>query len=535
MSADLASRLRALAHDYHEGRLTLAAYRKLRAPLLDSLELPGAWVADDTTVTRPRGARPLGSAGQSAQADSARKSAGSRARLLAAAGLVGVLLVAGIVIWSLRDSRPDADPLPAEAGGAGVASRSVQVHAVIAPFMERGDWSDRRVAALNAALLELGTDQIAAAANEPWFGQFVQSLRRRLKEQQALAMRPLAPDNSPLAALAVTVGLDLESPDAAIRIPQIEAPRQEAPQRQAPVRKPEQVLQAESREQPPASASEQPQAQERVTTAAAPAAEASVREASATEQAAAPASAQSSTTCRLELIGSRRPLCHDVLPSGEEGPQLALIPAGEFDMGSTESASEQPVHRVKIARPFAISVHEVSQAEFGLFCKHTGRTCPPQPWSGDDYPVVNVSWQDASDYAEWLSEVTQRRYRLPSEAEWEYAARAGQTGLYPSGDALSPTDAHFSMLGRQERPARRSQKFNPNRFRLFHTVGNVREWVQDGWRESFATETVATGLRVVRGGSYADGAQRLRLSIREGLPAGTRDALTGFRVVRELP
>jgi formylglycine-generating enzyme required for sulfatase activity len=188
-------------------------------------------------------------------------------------------------------------------------------------------------------------------------------------------------------------------------------------------------------------------------------------------------------------------------------------------------------------------VHEVSQGEFESYCEDTGRSCAAQPWTGKDYPVVNVSWQEARAYAEWLSRATGFRYRLPSEAEWEYAARAGQSGLVPGGDIPSPTDAHYSMRTSLTAPAPRSQKFNDNAFRLMHTLGNLREWVEDGWIENFtgapsdggAVSSSANGMRVVRGGSYADSAAKLRLSVREGLPSDTRDALTGFRVLREVP
>jgi len=156
---------------------------------------------------------------------------------------------------------------------------------------------------------------------------------------------------------------------------------------------------------------------------------------------------------------------------------------------------------------------------------------------------VNVTWDDARAYTAWLSSVTHHRYALPTEAQWEYAARAGRTGLFPSGDTLSPTDAQYSMLAKQTAAARRSQKFNANAFRLLHTVGNVREWVDDAWKQNFAGApadgSAATATQpaqhVVRGGSYTDGAARLRLSMREGLPAATRDVTTGFRIVRELP
>jgi formylglycine-generating enzyme required for sulfatase activity len=247
--------------------------------------------------------------------------------------------------------------------------------------------------------------------------------------------------------------------------------------------------------------------------------------------------------CRTELIGSRRPFCHDMLAPNVVGPSMALIPAGAFDMGSTAAADEQPVHHVTIRAPFAISIYEVSQGEFAEYCRRAGRACPPQPWSGDDYPVVNVSWDDARAYASWLSTVTHQRYALPTEAQWEYAARAGRTGLFPSGETLSPTDAHYSMLTKQTAAARRSQKFNANAFRLMHTVGNVREWVEDAWTPTFAgapndgsaISLTQSAQRVVRGGSYTDGASRLRLSLREGLPASTRDETTGFRIARELP
>src|SRR5262249_50414259 len=127
--------------------------------------------------------------------------------------------------------------------------------------------------------------------------------------------------------------------------------------------------------------------------------------------------------------------------------------------------------------------------------------------------------------------------------QWEYAARAGRTGLFPSGDALSPTDAYYSLLNKQTTAARRGQKFNANAFRLVHTVGNVREWVDDAWATNFASaptdgsalKSAKPTMRVVRGGSYTDGAARLRLSLREGLAPNTRDTTTGFRIVRELP
>jgi formylglycine-generating enzyme required for sulfatase activity len=211
-------------------------------------------------------------------------------------------------------------------------------------------------------------------------------------------------------------------------------------------------------------------------------------------------------------------------------------------MGNADVASERPVRHVTIAKPFAVSVQEVSQGEFRLFCERTGRTCPAQPWSGDDYPVVEVTWADAHAYVEWLSKASGHPYRLPSEAEWEYAARAGHTGLFPSGDSLSPADVYYSATSTLTSPAPRSKHFNANDWHLLNMVGNVREWVEDSWSPNLETSPTDGSARadhdphigVVRGGAYADLKQKLRLSTREPLSRDSHDGLTGIRLVRVL-
>ena len=693
MSADVAARLRMLAQDHHDGRLDLAAYRALRAPLLDSLVLNTALVASAMEITQPRAAvratiedattRPgkpnasgaaatsgatassgswpvaapgaqndsapagvqnvgatggapsggasagawsggalagarngdasgawigsdspggqnggtgagphVGSGASSAQnggtARDARADSGASKRPSLGIVAIGVVLVAvaAIAFWMWRGSSPGgADAGPVQAGAAD------HVHDLIAPFIDRGDWSDGRLTSLNASLLELGGAQIATVTRETWFQRFVDELRRRLKEQQALAATPLTVDTSPLAALAVTVGIDLNSPDAAIHIATLPPPPTAAEPSTA-ARAAEKRAKSAARHAGDGieastgghhGALGTHSAGSAGADAAAGAdgdlgaggAGASDTSANGTGGARGGAGTSSDTSanrprgggsttamgsvpgssirsgiadggenaCRAELIGSRRPLCHDTLPAGNEAPLLALVPAGGFAMGGTLAAEERPVHRVTIREPFAISVYEVSQGEFKQFCEQTNRTCAQQPWSGDDYPVVNVSWDDAHAYTEWLTSVTHHRYSLPTEAQWEYAARAGQTGLFPGGDALSPTDAHYSMVAKQTTAARRAEKYKANAFRLVHVVGNVREWVEDGWSPNFssapadgsAVKVAQASTRVARGGSYTDGAARLRLSMREALPAGTRDTTTGFRIVRELP
>jgi formylglycine-generating enzyme required for sulfatase activity len=486
---------------------------------------------------------------------------------------VVVLAVVGLGVW-LWPGRPASDANPSN--DAPATAEQDRVRDLVTRFADRGDWSDARLVMLNTDLLELGGARLSQAAADPWFQRFVDEVRQRLKEQQALASAPLSADNSPLAALAVTLGLNLNAPDAAIRIATLPPPQlPDAASASRPGVKTSSTSAASpavhnspgigDSARAPLNAQDSASQVAAAAGATAPAPNGNAitgaqtgatpaTSAADTSASARPATSASSNTsaeaaaregaCHTDLIGTRRPFCHDILPSGAEGPPLALIPAGAFDMGSTAAAEEQPVHHVTIRAPFAISVYEVSQGEFKQFCSQADRPCPKQPWSGDDYPMVNVTWDEARAYTAWLSSVTHQHYSLPTEAQWEYAARAGRTGLFPSGDALSPTDAHYSMLAKQTAAARRSQKFNANAFRLMHTLGNVREWVEDAWSPTFAAApadgsaaAVSQSIqqRVARGGSYADGAARLRLSFREGLPAGTRDAMTGFRIVRELP
>lgn len=546
MSAEVAARLRSLAQDHHDGRLDLAAYRALRAPLLDSLA-PGGPMASAAEITQPRDAvrqaqrdaitrpgRPrAASPGSGTSAVSAGPLVSSR-RLrqltVAIAVAIVVVAVAGLSMWIDREPPQSGAAGAATAGTTPVSGTGVQ--ALLQEFVASGDWSDARITTLNASLLELGGGHIGAAAHNEGFQKFVDELRRRLKEQQALSPTRLTVDNSPLAALAVTVGLDLNSPDAALHIVPLPPPppppstdAKVAASDHAGPRVSQQV--AQKNETTPASAHDEP------AVAAVPSA----------QVAADTTAVTTADACRVELVRSRRPLCHDALPGGFAGPEMALVPAGAFDMGSTAAPEEEPVHHVTLAQPFAVAVYEVSQGEFKQFCDSTHRACMAQPWTGDDFPVVNVSWDEARAYTDWLTSVTHHHYSLPTEAQWEYAARAGSTGPFPGGSAtLSPTDANYSMLQRQTVAARRSQRFNANAFRLLHTVGNVREWVEDGWTRNFdnapndgtAVKSAQAAMRVVRGGSYTDGPTRLRLSMREALAPSTRDVTTGFRIVREL-
>jgi len=170
-------------------------------------------------------------------------------------------------------------------------------------------------------------------------------------------------------------------------------------------------------------------------------------------------------------------------------PEMVIIPAGSFMMGSIESASsaydEKPQHQVTIKYPFAIGRCEVTFADYDLFVIATGVKRPDDDgWGGSDRPVINVSWDDAQDYVRWLSQVTGRRYRLPTEAEWEYAARAGTSTDYYWVDHQDINDFSWYV---ENSAARRNPvgKKKANKFGLYDMAGNVWEWVEDCWHENY--------------------------------------------------
>jgi formylglycine-generating enzyme required for sulfatase activity len=197
-------------------------------------------------------------------------------------------------------------------------------------------------------------------------------------------------------------------------------------------------------------------------------------------------------------------------------PQLVVIPAGSFWMGDLSGGGdddEKPVHRVTIPRSFAVGKYEVTFAEWDA-CVSAGG-CRHSPgdagWGRDRRPVINVSWDDAQSYIKWISGKTGMTYRLLSESEWEYVARAGSKTKYPWGNEIGSSEANCngcgsSWDGTQTAPV---GSFSSNRFGLHDTVGNVWEWVGDCWNGSYAGApsdgSAQTGgdcsRRVLRGGS----------------------------------
>jgi len=231
-------------------------------------------------------------------------------------------------------------------------------------------------------------------------------------------------------------------------------------------------------------------------------------------------------------------------------PELAAIPAGSYLRGSSSEQaghdpSEGPVSRVEFARGFALGRYEVTFAQWDLCVAEGGCTSTPidRGWGRGTRPVIYVSWTDVNEYLAWLGARTGKRYRLPSEAEWEYAARAGAATAFPWGDAMLPERANCQDC----RPAGSDQtfpvgSFPPNAFGLYDVVGNVWEWVADCWNGSYAGAPAdgapwligECGKRVVRGGAWGLPASDLRLARRVGDQTDLRSGRRGFRVARDL-
>jgi formylglycine-generating enzyme required for sulfatase activity len=275
-----------------------------------------------------------------------------------------------------------------------------------------------------------------------------------------------------------------------------------------------------------------------------------------------------------------------------EGPEMVVIPAGVFVMGSPSGEAgrdndEGPQRQVLVTRPFAMSRCEVTVAEFRQFVEETGYKpsvdgcyvwdaakgkamikqgagwrAPGFSQSAQD-PVVCVNWNDANAYAKWLSQRTGANYRLPSEAEWEYAARAGTTTSRYWGEASEKACQFANVYDQVGEEAYRSGweahqcsdgqantapvgSYYPNGFGLYDMLGNVWEWGADCWFDNYegagrdtsarrAPEGEGCAERVVRGGGWLYGPADVRSANRFGLrPDGAGDNL-GFRLARTLP
>jgi formylglycine-generating enzyme required for sulfatase activity len=231
-------------------------------------------------------------------------------------------------------------------------------------------------------------------------------------------------------------------------------------------------------------------------------------------------------------------------------PEMIVVPAGSFMMGSpvTEqgrSDDEGPQHEVTIAKPFAVSKFDVTFADWDA-CVSVGE-CPEVSDDGmgqGTKPVIDVTWDEAQAYIAWFSWITRKPYRLLTEAEWEYAARAGTTTAYPWGNEIAKGNANCAGCGGQWDSKETSPvgSFKPNAFGLFDTVGNAWQWVEDCYHDSYngapadgsAWTTGDCKARVVRGGSWVDLPQGLRSAGRFAIASYSRFPNLGFRVARTL-
>jgi formylglycine-generating enzyme required for sulfatase activity len=282
----------------------------------------------------------------------------------------------------------------------------------------------------------------------------------------------------------------------------------------------------------------------------------------------------------------------DALQSGARGPEMVVVPHGAFRMGASEregTDSERPAHYVRFERGFAMSRTEVTVGQFREFVHASGYRPTADRrghslvyeerngnfvlhdnagWdaaydgsrAGDDLPVLHVSARDAEAYAAWLAETSGQRYRVPSEAEFEYALRAGSQARYPWGDGAPPPGAGNMTGGRDTSSTGRHwasgfvgygdgywgpapvASFQANAYGLHDLAGNVSEWVADCWHDGYrrAPDDGAAWLnpgcrtRVARGGSWASSPAQTRSAWRAPVQADTTNARIGFRVVREL-
>ncbi|HEV8524534.1 MAG TPA: formylglycine-generating enzyme family protein [Terriglobales bacterium] len=225
-------------------------------------------------------------------------------------------------------------------------------------------------------------------------------------------------------------------------------------------------------------------------------------------------------------------------------PPLVRIPEGWFTMGSDAGRDdERPAHRVWVDA-FCLAAFQVRNAEYAEFLRVTG-VSPPTLWhdphfSHPDQPVVSVSWFDAGAYCQWLTGVTGRRYRLPTEAEWERAARGSVDGqLFPWGD--EPPESRPEYHARWKTGPEPVGRFAPNAFGLYDICENVHEWCSDWYRADYYRVSpernpqgpVEGSRRASRGGSWRHHIRIARCSARSSIPPDYQYADYGFRVASD--
>ena len=235
-------------------------------------------------------------------------------------------------------------------------------------------------------------------------------------------------------------------------------------------------------------------------------------------------------------------------------PHMMIVPAGEFTMGSPPAEQQaEAQHRVTIAAPFAVSKFEITFDDWNA-CVSDGGCDNVRPndegWGRGRHPVIHMSFDLAKNYVTWLSRKTGKTYRLLTEAEWEYAARAGTTTTFAFGDTLSPGSANYNASTDGSGPSEENRQktmpvgsFPPNAFGLHDMHGNVSEWVEDCFHNDYTEKAPVDGSawvegnctgRVLRGGSWEDSDAELRSAARVGEYRYNSSYTDGFRIARSL-
>ncbi len=237
----------------------------------------------------------------------------------------------------------------------------------------------------------------------------------------------------------------------------------------------------------------------------------------------------------------------DAFKECSDCPDMVVVAADSFTMGSSEGSgapTEQPPHLVTIARPFAVAKFELTFDEWDA-CVVYG-DCDPHisagGWGRGRQPVINITWLDAQRYVAWLSRVTDRRYRMLTEAEWEYAARAKTPTHFSFGNDEAPLDQYSWYAGNSDHQTHPVGEKKPNPFGLYDIHGNVSEWVEDCYHDGYrggpsdgsAWTSGNCSRRVVRGGSWLDRPRALRSATRDWFTFDQGHDNVGLRVGRTL-
>jgi formylglycine-generating enzyme required for sulfatase activity/class 3 adenylate cyclase len=218
-------------------------------------------------------------------------------------------------------------------------------------------------------------------------------------------------------------------------------------------------------------------------------------------------------------------------------PEMVMLPGGKFAMGSNDDSSEKPIHQVDV-KPFAIGKFPVTVRQWNQCV--TANACVEKASGKDDAPVTNVSWTDTQRFTEWLSRVTQKKYRLPSEAEWEYAARGGMQTKYSWGDQLKSGMANCNGCSEAYDATQPMNvgSFKANPFGLYDMGGGVDQWVTDCWHKSYQAAPVDGSpwldadctSHVIRSGSWKNDPSYVRPASRDHYDTNVRYPTHGFRV-----